>query len=137
MVIVGLIAMVAGSMGLSVLPDMVGMAGYVGAIAVLTPGYQLFLAANNTAVMVDVQAEQRGAISGMLNLSRNLGLVTGASVLGAVFAFASAAIDISAAAPESVAIGMRTTFAVAAGLVAIALAIAVATRAVSRRGSRR
>jgi hypothetical protein len=37
---------------------------------------------------------QRGVISGMLSLSRNLGLITGASVIGAVFALASAAANI-------------------------------------------
>jgi hypothetical protein len=61
----------------------------VGSIAVLTSGYQLFLAANNTAVMIDVGEDQRGVISGMLTLSRNLGLTTGASLMGAVFAFAA------------------------------------------------
>jgi predicted MFS family arabinose efflux permease len=89
MVIAGLIAMAAGSMALSVLAPLFGIAGYIAGIAVLTPGYQLFQAANNTAVMVDVQPGQRGVISGMLTLSRNLGLVTGASVMGAVFALAS------------------------------------------------
>ena len=35
--------------------------------------------------MTDVPSDRRGVISGMLNLSRNLGLITGASVMGAVF----------------------------------------------------
>ena len=35
--------------------------------------------------------DQRGVVSGMLNLSRNLGLITGASAMGAVFALASGA----------------------------------------------
>jgi hypothetical protein len=63
----------------------------------------------------------------MLNLSRNLGLITGASVMGAVFALASATIDITTARPEAVATGMRVTFAVAAILIVVALAIAVGT----------
>jgi hypothetical protein len=58
-----------------------------------------------------------GVISGMLNLSRNLGLITGASVMGAVFAVASATTDITTARPEAVATGMRITFAVAAALI--------------------
>ena len=85
---------------------------------------QLFQAANNTAVMADVRPDQRGVISGMLNLSRNLGLITGASVMGAVFALASATTDITTAHPEAVATGMRITFAVAAMLIVVALAIA-------------
>jgi hypothetical protein len=47
--------------------------------------------------------------------------------MGAVFALASATIDVTRARPEAVATGMRITFAVAAILIVIALAIAVAT----------
>src|SRR5262245_32368201 len=124
MVIVGLIEMAAGSFALSALPAMFGIAGYIAAIVVLTPGYQLFQAANNTAVMMDVHPNQRGVVSGMLNLSRNLGLVTGASVMGALFAFASGTSDITTAAPGAVATGMRVTFAVATLLVVVALIFA-------------
>ncbi len=90
MSIVGLIAMAAGSFALAMLPATFGIAGYVAALALLAPGYQLFQAANNTTVMMDVHADQRGVVSGLLNLSRNLGGITGASVMGAVFALASA-----------------------------------------------
>jgi len=135
MVIVGLIEMAAGSFALSALPAMFGISGYIAAVAVLTPGYQLFQAANNTAVMMDVHRDQRGVISGMLNLSRNLGLITGASVMGAVFALASATTDITTARPEAVATGMRVTFAVAAILIVGALAIAVGSRALATRRS--
>ena len=69
----------------------------------------------------------------MLNLSRNLGLITGTSVMGAVFAFASSAIDITTAPPEAVATGMRITFAVAALLIVVALAVAVGSRALAAR----
>jgi len=129
MVIVGLIAMAAGSFALSVLPAMFGIAGYIAAVAVLTPGYQLFQAANNTAVMMDVHPDRRGVISGMLSLSRNLGLITGASVMGAVFAFASMTTDITTARPEAVASGMQITFAVAGVLIIAALGIAAGNRA--------
>jgi EmrB/QacA subfamily drug resistance transporter len=136
MVIVGLIAMAAGAFALSLLPAMFGIAGYIAAIAVLTPGYQLFQAANNTAVMMDVPADQRGVISGMLNLSRNLGLITGASVMGALFALASGTADITKALPEAVAAGMGITFAVAAALIVAALAIAVGSRTLGARPMR-
>ncbi|MFM9844262.1 MAG: hypothetical protein ACKVOI_14965 [Dongiaceae bacterium] len=112
-----------------------GVAGNTAAIAVLTPGYKVFQAANNTAGMMELHPEQRGVISGMLSLSRNLGLITGASVIGAVFALASTAIDISTACPEAIAAGMQITFAVAATLVAVVLALAVGSRAVATRPS--
>ena len=133
--IVGLIAMAAGSLALSVLPAAFGIAGYVAALAILTPGYQLFQTANNTTVMTDVDPNQRGLVSGLLNLSRNLGGITGASVMGAVFALASGTADIATAAPTAVAGGMRVTFVVATVLIAIALVIAVAGRALASRRS--
>ena len=131
--IAGLIAMVAGSLALCVLPMTFGMAGYVAALALVAPGYQLFQAANNTTVMTDVQPDQRGVVSGLLNLSRNLGAMTGASVMGAVFAFAAGAVDITAAHPADVTKGMQATFMVAAMLIAVALAIAVGGRALAVR----
>ncbi len=99
----------------------------------MTPGYQLFQAANNTAVMMDVHPDRRGVISGMLSLSRNLGLITGSSFMGAVFAFAAMTSDITTAHPEAVATGMRITFAVAAILIVVALAIAVGSRSLASR----
>ncbi|MEO7885721.1 MAG: MFS transporter [Polaromonas sp.] len=132
--IAGLSAVAAGAFALAVLPAMFGVTGYIAAIFILTPGYQLFQAANNTAVMANVPPDQRGVTSGMLNLSRNLGLMSGASAMGSVFAFASAAPDITTASAEAVAVGMRATFAVATLLALIAIAVAVGGRAFAKRG---
>ncbi|MBK9609537.1 MAG: MFS transporter [Betaproteobacteria bacterium] len=123
MTAVGLIGMAAGALLLSLLPATLGIPGYIAPIVVVTAGYALFQTANNTAVMTDISPDQRGVISGMLNLSRNLGLVTGASVMGAVFAFAAAAADTTTAHPDAVAAGMRITFLVAAALLIAALAL--------------
>ena len=120
MTIIGLIGMAAGSSILSMLPARLGIFGYIAPIVVLTGGYALFQTANNTAVMTDIHTEQRGVISGLLNLSRNLGRITGASVMGAVFALASATSNITPAHPEAVAVGMRITFAVATILIVVA-----------------
>lgn len=135
MTLVGLIGIAAGSFILSMIPATLGIIGYLAPIVVITVGYALFQTANNTAVMAEIPADQRGVISGMLNLSRNLGLITGASVMGAVFALASATIDITTARPEAVASGMRITFVVAAILIVVALAIAVGSRALAKRPS--
>jgi EmrB/QacA subfamily drug resistance transporter len=132
MTIAGLIAMAAGCSILPILPTQLGVPGYIAPLVVITAGYALFQAANNTAVMATARPEQRGVISGLLNLSRNLGLITGASVMGAVFAAGGATTDITAAAPEAVATGMRLTFAVAAALTAVALALASGSHALAR-----
>jgi len=133
MSIVGLIVMAVGCSILPMVPMSFGVAGYMAPLVVITAGYALFQAANNTAVMTNIRPEQRGVVSGMLNLSRNLGLITGASVMGTVFAIGSATTNIMTARPEAVAAGMRTTFAVAAVLIVAALAIASVNHALSRR----
>ncbi|MGE0093868.1 MAG: MFS transporter [Alphaproteobacteria bacterium] len=127
--LIGLAAMAAGAFALAAIPSAFGIAGYVAGIALLTPGYQLFQAANNTAVMKDVAPDRRGVVSGMLSLSRNLGLITGASVMGAVFAIAAGRDGVMAAAPDDVGFGMRVSFAVAASLLLAALALAAGIRA--------
>ena len=125
---IGLLGMLAGASVLSLLPASFGVAGYIVPIMVITASYALFQAANNTLIMTAIRPDQRGAISGMLSLSRNLGLITGASVMGAVFAFASPADDMTTAHPEAVAIGTRITFAVAASLIVVAIVIAAIAR---------
>ena len=122
--VAGLAGMVLGSAALAVLPVVWGVVGYVVAIAVLTPGYQLFQAANNTAAMRGVRADQRGVVSGLLNLSRNLGLVTGASAMGAVFASAAATSNFTTAQPGAIATGLQVTFGVATVLAGVALVLA-------------
>ncbi len=89
-----------------------------------TLGYAFFQTANNTAVMANVAAQRRGVIASLLNLSRNLGFFTGASVLGAVFAAAAATNDITRASSEDVTNGLHTTFAVALAMMILAQFIA-------------
>jgi len=133
MTVVGLIGMATGTSALSLIPTQFGIAGYVAPLVVITAGYALFQTANNTAVMTGIRPDQRGVISGMLNLSRNLGLITGASAMGTVFSLASATNDIAGAGPEAVATGMRMTFAVAVMLIVLALAISAGALHFARR----
>ena len=135
MSILGLIGMAIGSSILYMLATRFGVAGYIAPLVIITAGYALFQAANNTAVMKTVGPDQRGVVSGMLNLSRNLGLITGASVMGAVFALGAGTTNMMTAPPEAVAAGMRITFAVAAVLIVAAIAIASVSHALSRRAA--
>jgi EmrB/QacA subfamily drug resistance transporter len=131
--IAGLFGMACGSVVLASMPAAFGVLGYIAPIATITGSYALFQTANNTGVMAGVVADRRGVISGLLNLSRNLGLITGASVMGAVFALASGATDIRVAHPDAVGSGMRVTFMVAALLIVAAIAIAIASRVLAAR----
>jgi predicted MFS family arabinose efflux permease len=131
--LVGLAGIAAGSLAIAVMPASAGLVGYLVPLVVLTAHYALFQAANNTVVMGDVPADQRGVVSGLINLSRNLGLMTGASAMGAVFAFAAATRDPAAGQAAAVDFGMRASFATAFVLVVAALIIGAATR--TRRAS--
>ncbi|MGI9710404.1 MFS transporter [Serratia marcescens] len=120
----GLAAVAAGA-GLLSLLGRWGVLGYVAPIALLTAGYALFQVANNTMLMKDLFPERRGLIAGMVNLSRNLGAITGASAMGALFYLASQQVAGTAAAA---AYGMRVTYGVAALLALAALLIAFGGR---------
>ena len=133
MTVAGLGTIAAGCAILASLPPTLGIPGYVAPLVVVTAGYALFQTANTTAVMTDVAADRRGVMSGLVNLARNLGLITGAAAMGAVFAHAAGASDIATASPDAVAFGTRVTFAVGAALIAGALMVAVATRALATR----
>lgn len=120
---IGLLAISLGAVALSLLPIQAGVLGYLIPIGVITTGYSLFQTANNSAVMSRADSERRGMVSGLLNLSRNLGLITGASALGAVFAIGAGVEEVATAQPEAIAAGLRTTFAAATALMAVALAM--------------
>lgn len=122
----GLTMLAAGAMLLSILPNMIGIAGYVLAITVLTPGYQLFQTANNTAALANISRDRRGLASGLLSLSRNIGLIAGASAMGVVFAFGVGTGDLGHATPGAIADGMRLTFMLAAGMMVAAIGVAFA-----------
>lgn len=119
----GLTGMAAASLLLSLLPLRLGVAGYILPVVLLTSSYALFQAACNGAIMAEAADAQRGLVSGLLNLSRNLGLISGASVMGAVFAWAAGAADVMAAPAGQIAFGMRTGFAVGCALAMVALAL--------------
>lgn len=132
MILSGLMGIASGTLLLSLLPTGVGLVGYLLPIAIVTSSYALFQAANNTAIMNGVSQERRGVTSALVSLSRNLGLITGASMMGAVFSAASAGTEITTADPALISYGMRVTFGVAAAFMIVALGIAVMGRIRSR-----
>jgi MFS family permease len=123
----GLLGVAMGSALMMMLPGAFGVAGYIGGLAIITAGYALFQAANNTAVMNGATNENRGVTSALLGLSRNLGLITGASAMGAVFAFGSKGEGLFGQGTGGAA-GLQLTFAVAAVLGFVALAVAMLAR---------
>jgi MFS family permease len=124
--IAGLAAMAVGAAALAIVSPARGIPGYVLPLVTLTGGFAVFQAANNTAVMAAVEAGQRGVVAGLLTLSRNLGLVSGASAMGAVFALAGGSGARAGTRAAAVVAGTHATFAFAALLVVAALLLALA-----------
>ncbi len=120
MILLGLGGIAVGAAFLALLPETLGVPGYLVPIIATTASYAIFQAANNTEVMRDVGTDRRGVVSGALNLSRNLGLIGGTTLMGAVF----------------VAGGMHVTFAVATALILIAIVVMAARGRVARSPSR-
>ena len=122
-VITGLIFLIIGSSMLAILPKLMGISGYIMPIIILTSGYQLFQAANNTMTLADVPKARQGAVSGLLSLSRNMGLIIGASVMGAIFSFGVGTNQLTQATALAIIDGMQLTFICAGALMVVGLLI--------------
>ena len=120
----GLVTAAAGCVGMASAPLYFGITGYVAPLAIITAGYAVFQAANNTVIMSGVSPDRKGVISGMLNLSRNLGLITGASAMGAVFFLGKSLTAATSGAAEVASNGMQLTFWVAAILILTSVGLA-------------
>lgn len=122
-VAIGLIFLIIGSFMLAIVPKLMGLSGYIFPIIILTLGYQLFQAANNTMTLADVPKARQGMVSGLLSLSRNMGLIIGASVMGAIFSFGVGTIQFNQATALAIIDGMQFTFLCAGALMIVGLLI--------------
>ncbi len=117
----GLALMSVAAAALAFLPPFFGLPGYLIGTVLLAPGYQLFMAANNTQVMRAVPGARRGTAAGMLSLSRSIGQMTGASLVASLFALVAG--GLADAARTDLESGLRVVFgALALLLLAVSLA---------------
>ncbi|KTS73434.1 hypothetical protein NS274_19980 [Pseudomonas oryzihabitans] len=123
--LLGLIMLTLGAALLALLPPWLGITGYILGIVILTPGYQLFQAANNAYLLEQAVPERRGTLAGLLNLSRNLGLLVGACCVSALFTLNAGADSLSRLTTQSLTAGLQGVFASIAILLAAMLALAV------------
>lgn len=130
--VIGLALFTVGAFVMSWLSLGGGVVTYIVAILFISVGLAFFQTPNNTAVMADARPEQRGLVSGLLALARNLGLITGASLMGALFAHAVGG-DAATATPDMVAEGMRFAFRIASAMAAAAFLISLTTLRAPRR----
>lgn len=126
---VSIVALAAMTIGLIALAQTPGVLGYIGAITIVTVSYAAFQAANNSSIVAGAVGSERGLVSGLLNLSRNLGLISGAAAMGALFAASAGEV----ADPATTSAASRTCFEVAAFLTLIALVISAASTFARKR----
>jgi MFS family permease len=118
--VAALVGLLIGALLFALLPRGSGVSGYVASLVILTTAYAAFQTANNTSVMLAAGDTQRGVVSGMLNMSRNLGLIIGASLMGSLYDIGAHISHASAAGHAEA--GFRVTFAVAAAILVVAIA---------------
>jgi MFS family permease len=121
----GLLLTAAALCCFAVLSTRFRVPGYVGALVLMTPGFQLFLAANNTAVMTGTHDADKGLLSGLLGLSRNLGFMAGASLAPWTFAFMLDGHGVAGSSSQAIGEAFTGTFAAAAGLCVLAIVLAL------------
>ena len=121
----GLILSTIGLIAFSTLPHFIHATGYVMALLLITPGFQLFMAANNTKVMLAASQEEKGLLSGLLGLSRNLGFMAGASLIPLLFASWLPARTLIDSTPQAISHAFSLTFLLTAALCALAMILAV------------
>ena len=114
----GLAVMGAAAFGLAGAAGQFGPLGYLLPILLLTAGYALFQTANNSAVVGGASEQTRGAVAGLLTLSRNLGQLTGVAGLGGLFAALVGEQNLTLA--SELVFGTRALFALSALLIGLA-----------------
>ncbi|MCS3460724.1 MFS transporter [Aeromonas sp. BIGb0445] len=115
----GLAVMGTAALGLAGAAGQFGTLGYLLPILLLTVGYALFQTANNSAVVGEASEQTRGAVAGLLTLSRNLGQLTGVAGLGGLFAALVGEQGLNMA--SELVFGTQALFALSALLIGLAL----------------
>ncbi len=127
--VVGLAIMVAGYLGVSTLDTDTTAWHYILLTLPIGAGIGVFQSPNNSAVMGAVPPDRLGVTSGMLTITRISGQITGIAVLATVWtsrvSAAGGSGDPTKASPAAQVAGLQDTMLIVAGLVAIALLLAV------------
>lgn len=124
-VLIGLFIITLAAISMTLLRIVHGLTGYLLCLITMAIGYATFLLANNTLTITNASPQTRGSISGILNLSRNLGLLTGASLMSSIFASVSSITDIATANSRMVETGLHAVYQLVITLLAIAITIQI------------
>ena len=122
--LIGLVLMASGCLAISTFNTELTWLGYIGRVVPYGIGMGMFISPNNSFVMGAIPQEHLGIASGLLSLSRTLGLMTGIALMGTLFATLTITntqspinIDVTNAPVEALVLGMQMSFRVVAIIV--------------------
>lgn len=122
-VTIGLLLLTTGTTLFANLDISFGVLGYIACLAFTAIGYGTFTSSNNTQIMNLVTSNQGGQVSGLLNLSRNLGLLTGATLMSALFELNTHTSVTGTFTAKLAELGLNRVYVVATVLLCIALVL--------------
>lgn len=130
--VIGLAVLAGGYYALSTLTVEATVGDFIWRYGVIGLGVGIFQSPNNSAVMGSAPRERLGVVSGLLAVTRTLGQTTGIAVLGALWAGRvffhegeSLSEGVTAATAAAQVAGLHDTFIAAAGLMVVALGLAI------------
>lgn len=132
LIILGLSFLTLGATGMTLLKITDGLTGYLLCLITMATGYATFLSTNNTLTMSNTISNLRGSVAGILSLSRNLGLLTGASVMSTIFGASANVTNIIEAKSNMVVSGLHAVYQIAVGLLICAIAIQIINNGAQR-----
>jgi EmrB/QacA subfamily drug resistance transporter len=115
LVVSGLLVLAAGLLGLSAVGEATPLAAVVGGMAVCGLGFGAFVAPNNSRLLGAAPPQRRGIASGVLAAARNVGMVLGVGLAGAVYTTV-----LARKGPLAVAAGVSAALRVVAGTTLLA-----------------
>ena len=128
----GLILMLTGCIFMSANSPDTGVFGYIFALITITLGFSFSQTANNTDLMSQATSAHKGVMSGLLNLARNLGFITGATLMSSLFFYFIGKEQLLFTTEQEVTQALQGTFLVAAGLVFFPLFFSLRKKAQSQ-----
>ncbi|TMO57010.1 MFS transporter [Pseudoalteromonas phenolica] len=87
LVLVGITVITLGAVWMTQITASDGTIAYIIGLVTMGSGYATFTSANNTLTMLKVDSSNKGLLSGTLSLSRNLGLMIGATISSNLYSF--------------------------------------------------
>lgn len=117
---IGMVLLICGCFAISTFNAELTLLGYIGRVIIFGLGMGIFVASNSSAILGAVSKERLGIASGLMALSRNIGLMLGLSLLVTLFSLLTntnaelvSEMTVIDAPVEALVFGVQKTFGVA------------------------